>query len=90
MNLKAFEKTINDAWEKRDQINQNSDKSVIDAINQTIENLSYHELYGPFRMSIPWILKLNIIAFLICWCVTHLPLIFSATLTLPWSKFSIV
>ena len=39
MNLKAFEKTINDAWEKRGQINQNSDKSIIDAINQTIENL---------------------------------------------------
>ena len=34
-----IEKIINDAWEKRDQINQNSDKSIVDAINQTIENL---------------------------------------------------
>ena len=34
-----IEKIINDAWEKRDQINQKSDKNIIDAINQTIENL---------------------------------------------------
>ena len=34
-----IEKIINDAWEKRDQINQKSDKNIIDAINETIENL---------------------------------------------------
>ena len=28
-----IEKIINDAWEKRDQINQKSDKNIIDAIN---------------------------------------------------------
>ena len=34
-----IEKIINDAWEKRDQINQKSDKNIIHAINETIENL---------------------------------------------------
>ena len=37
-----------------------------------------------------YILKLNIIAFFKYWCVTHSPLIFSATLTLPLSKSSII
>ena len=37
--MNNIEKIINDAWEKRDQINQKSDKNIIDAINQTIENL---------------------------------------------------
>ena len=37
--MNNIEKIINDAWEKRDQINQNSDKNIIDAINQIIENL---------------------------------------------------
>ena len=37
--MSNIEKIINDAWEKRDQINQKSDKNIIDAINETIENL---------------------------------------------------
>ena len=37
--MNNIEKIINDAWEKRDQINQKSDKNIIDAINETIENL---------------------------------------------------
>ena len=35
----SLEKIINDAWENRDQINQNSEKSIKDAINQIIEDL---------------------------------------------------
>ena len=35
-----IEKIINDAWEKRDQINQKSDKNIIDAINMFIKNLN--------------------------------------------------
>ena len=55
MNLKAFEKTINDAWEKRDQINQNSDKSVIDAINQTIENLDQGKVRVAEKINGKWV-----------------------------------
>ena len=33
----SIEKIINDAWENKDQVNQNSDKSLKDAINQVIE-----------------------------------------------------
>ena len=35
----SIEKIINDAWKNKDQINQNSDKSIKDAINQVIEDL---------------------------------------------------
>ena len=35
----TIEKIINDAWENRDQVNQNSDKSIKNAINQVIEDL---------------------------------------------------
>ena len=34
-----FEKIINDAWENKDQVNQNSDKKLKDTINQIIEDL---------------------------------------------------
>ncbi len=35
----SVEKIINDAWEKKDEINENSDKSLKDAINKVIEDL---------------------------------------------------
>ena len=31
--MNNLEKIINEAWEKKDQINKNSDKSIIDSIN---------------------------------------------------------
>ena len=37
--MKNLENIINDAWEKKDQVNKNSDKSLIDTINQIIEDL---------------------------------------------------
>ena len=37
MNLDKFEKIINEAFEIKDKINANSDKSIIDSITQTIE-----------------------------------------------------
>ena len=36
MNLNELEKTINESFENKDKINTNSDKSIIDAINETI------------------------------------------------------
>ena len=35
----SIEKIINEAWENKDQIDQNSDKSIKDAINQVIDDL---------------------------------------------------
>ena len=37
--MSDIKKIINDAWENKDQISKNSDKSVIDSINQIIEDL---------------------------------------------------
>ena len=37
--MSDIEKIINDAWEIKNQINKNSDKSIIEAINQIIEEL---------------------------------------------------
>ncbi len=39
MNSKEIEKIIEEAWNKKDQINKNSDKKIIDAINQLIKDL---------------------------------------------------
>ena len=35
----SLEKIINQAWENKDQVNQNSDQSLKDAINQIIGDL---------------------------------------------------
>ena len=37
--MSDIKKIINDAWEIKDQINKNSDKSIIESINQIIEDL---------------------------------------------------
>ena len=37
--MNDLEKIINNAWEKKDQVNKNSDKSLIDSINQIITEL---------------------------------------------------
>ena len=36
--MNELEKIINDAWENKEDINQNSDQSIINSINQIIEN----------------------------------------------------
>ena len=35
----SIEKIINEAWEIKDQVNQDSDKTLKDAINQVISDL---------------------------------------------------
>ena len=37
--MNKFEKIINDAWENKDKVNQNSDKNLKDTINQIISDL---------------------------------------------------
>ena len=36
MNLKSFEKIINDAWNNKEKVSSKSKKSIINAIRQTI------------------------------------------------------
>ena len=37
--MSDIEKIINDAWENKDQVNQNSDKNLKDTINKIIDDL---------------------------------------------------
>ena len=37
--MSNIEKTINDAWENKEQVNQNSDQNLKNAINQMIDDL---------------------------------------------------
>ena len=39
MSKNELETIINQAWEKKEEVNKNSNKSIIDAINQTIADL---------------------------------------------------
>ena len=39
MNKNEIEKIINEAWNKKEEINKNSNKKIIDVINQTIKDL---------------------------------------------------
>ncbi len=38
--MNNIEKIINDAWENKDQVNQNSSQPIKDAINQVIEDIA--------------------------------------------------
>ena len=37
----SIENIINEAWEKRDQVNQDSDQNLKDTINQIIDDLDH-------------------------------------------------
>ena len=39
MSKSELEKIINQAWDEKEKVNKNSDKRIIDAINQTISDL---------------------------------------------------
>lgn len=49
--MKEFENTINTAWDNKDSINGQSDKSILDAINQTIELVDKGELRVAEKMA---------------------------------------
>jgi 2,3,4,5-tetrahydropyridine-2-carboxylate N-succinyltransferase len=50
-----IEKIINDAWENKDQVSQNSNKSVIDSINQTIEDLDQGKVRVAEKINGAWV-----------------------------------
>jgi len=55
--MKEFENIINTAWENRDSINGQSEKTVIDAINQTIELVDKGELRVAEKNSNEWVVN---------------------------------
>ena len=53
--MKNLENIINDAWEKKDQVNKNSDKSLIDTINKIIEDLDKGKVRVAEKINGKWI-----------------------------------
>ena len=41
MSKNELETIINQAWDKKEEINKNSDKKIIDTINKTVNNLQF-------------------------------------------------
>ena len=53
--MNDIEKIINDAWEKKGQVNKNSDKSLINSINQIIEDLDKGKVRVAEKINGKWI-----------------------------------
>ena len=49
-----IKKIINEAWEKKDQVNKNSDKSLIDSINKIIEDLDQGKIRVAEKINGEW------------------------------------
>ena len=58
MNLDKFEKIINEAFENKEKIDANSDKSIVDAIRETIE-LTDQGKIRVRKFSCPWLIIFN-------------------------------
>ena len=52
--MNDIEKIINEAWEKKDQVNKNSDKSLIDSINKIIEDLDQGNIRVAEKINGEW------------------------------------
>ena len=57
MNFKSFEKTINEAWSKRNQINSKSNKKLLDVIGKTIELLDSVKIRVAEKKDGEWIVN---------------------------------
>ena len=53
--MNNLEKIINEAWEKKDQINKSSDKSIVDSINKIIEDLDQGNIRVAEKINGEWI-----------------------------------
>ncbi len=53
--MKELEKIINEAWENKENINQNSDDSILNAINQIIEDLDQGKVRVAEKINSEWI-----------------------------------
>jgi len=57
MNLDKFEKIINDSFDNKEKINSNSDKYIVDAINETIELLDQGKIRVAEKKGSEWIVS---------------------------------
>ena len=55
MNLQSFEKTINEAWTKKNQVNSKSNKKLLGAIDKTIELLDSGKIRVAEKKNNEWI-----------------------------------
>lgn len=55
MNNKEIEKIIEEAWNKKEQINKNSDQKIIDAIDESIKNLDSGKVRVAEKINGSWI-----------------------------------
>ena len=53
--MSNIEKIINDAWENKEKISNNSDRSILDAINQTIQNLDQGKVRVAEKINGNWV-----------------------------------
>ena len=53
--MSNIEKIINGAWENKEKISNNSDKSILDAINQTIQNLDQGKMRVAEKINGKWV-----------------------------------
>jgi len=53
--MSDIKKIINDAWENKDQVSQNSNKPVIDSINQIIEDLNQGKVRVAEKINGAWV-----------------------------------
>ena len=53
--MSDLEKIINDVWQNKNQLNQNSDKSIIDAINQIIDLLDQGKVRVAEKIKGEWV-----------------------------------
>ena len=53
--MNDLEKIINDAWNKKEQVNQNSDEKLINTINQIIEDLDKGKVRVAEKINGEWI-----------------------------------
>ena len=53
--MSDIKKIINDAWENKDQVSQNSNKTVIDSINQIIEDLDQGKVRVAEKINGAWV-----------------------------------
>ena len=57
MNIKSFEKIINEAWENRGQVNSKSGKKIIKAIGETIKLLDEGKIRVAEKKNNQWIVN---------------------------------
>ena len=53
--MSNIEKIINDAWENKEKISNNSDRSILDVINQTIQNLDQGKVRVAEKINGNWV-----------------------------------